>query len=113
MRAEYAGAAAGGLLGAPRVRGAVGAQEKTRIAARHDREQGLAVRFALEHGQAEMMRADSAVKKRIAIKQKMMWGNRGGDAGPRVADELDRRARSHMFEYHAQPGPSRHQRRQD
>ena len=60
--AEYSGAAAGAFLGVARVRGAVGAEEKTRIAARHDRQQRLAIGFALEHRQAVVVRTDPAVE---------------------------------------------------
>ena len=96
----------------PRMRRAVGAEEKARIAARHGLEQRLAVGFALEHRQAVVVRPHAALEQRIAIEQQVLRRDGRGDARAGGAHELDRGARSHVLEYHPQRGQRSTQRRQ-
>ena len=104
VRGEDAGTAAGGLLGVPRVRRAVGAEKEPRIVARRGLEQRLAVALALEHRQAVVMRTDAALEERVAIQQQVLRRDRRGDARPRAPHELDGVARRDVLEHDAQPG---------
>ncbi len=82
------GAAAGGFLGVPRVRRAVGTEEEARVVTSGGFEQRLAVSFALQHGQAVVVRTDAALEDRVAVHQQVLRRDRRGDAGPRGADEF-------------------------
>ena len=92
MRRVDAGAAAGGFLAGARVRGAVGPQEKFRVAAGRGAQQGMAVAFPLQHRQAIMMGADTARQHVIAIEQQVMGGDGGGDSRRRRRNVIHRLA---------------------
>ena len=61
------------------VRRTVGAQKETRITRGGCLEQSHTVRFALEHGQAVIVRANAARKDGIAVVEQVMRGERGAD----------------------------------
>ena len=102
VRGEDAGAAAGCLLGVPRVRRAVGAEEETRIVARRGFDQRTSIVFALQHRQAVVVRTDAALEDRIAIQQQVLRRDRRADAAARALDELHGLARRHVLEHDAQ-----------
>lgn len=93
-------AATGGFLGVAGVRRAVGAEKETRVCARRDCEQGCTIPFALEHGQAVVVRAEAAVEQRVAIQQQVLRRDGGGDARARALHELGRGARRDVLEHH-------------
>ena len=79
VRRVAAGAAAGVFFQVRGVWGAVGAQEEFVAAAGGHLHQRLAVLFALEHGQAVVVRADAAGKDGVAVEQQVLRRDGGTD----------------------------------
>ena len=69
MRGINTRAAASGLFGVTRVRRAVGAEKKLRVAACGCGNQRAAVRLALQQRQAVMVRPQAALEHRVTVKQ--------------------------------------------
>jgi hypothetical protein len=82
--AGVAARAAGGvLLQVRRMRRAVGAQEEPRVARRGGFDQRQAVRLALEHRQAVVVRPDAAQEDGVAVVQQVVRRDGGGgEVGP-------------------------------
>ena len=86
--AEHAGAAAGIFFGVLRVRRGVGAEEEfVRLRTGYGFEQGLAVAFAFEHGQAVVVRVHAAHQEVVAVEQQVLRGNAGGEVVAALAHE--------------------------
>ena len=98
-RAENPRTAAGAFLGTDLVRGAVGAEEEFGRARGRRLAQGLAVVFALGHGQAIGMRAQAAGENRVAVDLQVMRGDGRRDGARRGHDEIGRVLRGDMFEH--------------
>src|SRR5205807_597174 len=75
MRRIDARTAARRLFRAARVRRAVGAEKKLRIARDRRFDQRLAMCLALKHGQAVVVWPDAAEKERVAVQEQMMCGD--------------------------------------
>ena len=73
--------ATGMLFQGRRMGGAVGAQKELRSPLRGRLQQSQSMLFALEHGQAVIVRTHPTQKQRIAIEQQMVCG----DGGTRVS----------------------------
>ena len=84
-RREDPGAAAGRLLGALRVRRAVGAEEEARIAAGRGPTQRQPVPLALDDRQAVVVRPDAADEQVVAVQDQVVDGDRRRRRSPRAS----------------------------
>ena len=100
-------ATAGMLLQAARMRRAVRAQEEARTAAGGGRDQGLAMRLALEDGQTVPMRPHATLEDRVAVVQQMLRRDGGGDRPFGVAHVLGAFLGRDVFEHDLQGGKAR------
>ena len=105
-----ASATAGNFLGMPRMRCAVSAQKKLRIATRCRAKQRLSVHFAFQHRQAVVMWTNATREQTVAIEQQMMCRNRRRDARCATLDKLDGVLRGDVLEHDAQVWKCAHRR---
>src|SRR5690606_25744126 len=104
MCGKYACATAVVFFERAGMRCAVGAQKEFLTAAGRSFDQRLTMLFAFQDGQAVIMRADSALKNRVAVITQVMCGNGCCDGVRCGGDKVGGFLRGDMFEYHAQPG---------
>eukprot|EP00047_Mylnosiga_fluctuans_P009660 m.12443 g.12443 ORF g.12443 m.12443 type:complete len:435 (-) comp2730_c0_seq1:7-1311(-) len=99
-------AAAGGLLRALGVWRAVGAQKEAGVTRRCSGDQRLAMLLTFQHGEAVVVRIETAIEDGIAIVEEVLWRDGGGDgacAGDvSITDILNSLLRSDVLEDDAQ-----------
>ena len=102
MAGVAAGAAAGVFFAVSGVRGAVGAHEETRVAARDGVKQGAAVVFGFEDGQAVVVWFDAADEQGVAVVEEVVRGDGRGEVFFLGADVGDGVRGGDVFEDDAQ-----------
>src|SRR5579864_3138317 len=103
-RGKNAGAAAGGLLGRDRVRGAVRPEKETRVPRDRRAAQRQAVLLALGNRQAVEMGTNAALEDGVSVDDQMMRGDRRREVFFGFADIGGGLFRSDVLEHDAQIG---------
>mmetsp|Transcript_3617 Transcript_3617/g.9701 ORF Transcript_3617/g.9701 Transcript_3617/m.9701 type:complete len:337 (+) Transcript_3617:246-1256(+) len=109
----HARASASGLLGRGGVGGGIGPEEEFGRAGSDGRHEGLTVRFALEDGEAVVVRLDSSDEEGVPIVQQVMTRNGSPHVVRRLHDVIHRILRRYVLHDDLQIGKVAHQRSHD